>query len=314
MRVYDPQIHGTPKQLLDSKSDQVLTEALGFYSREGLSFVGSKNKDKRKKLTGKVRAKLDDIKENAEDGLKKVGKIVAKGAVAVPRAAYLALLRLNYRASATKLFYANPEGKAKFIKFWEKIGGEQDSLFKAIEAGRDKKPLACGKKCKLKASKNSTKDPKTALETAQFVNVMGWDDVLELLGAASTVLGAANKIVDSTKPTKEGEKPVKEAETDLKKEDAKQDAEDKSMTPEEKKEADALIKQQEQENNPVVQIENNPNITPEEKKAAVEDLKKTLKSTGESDSIFKKPTFYIIAGLVLIGVVILYKKRSQPNI
>jgi hypothetical protein len=89
MKVYDPQIHGTPKLFLDNPSDQVLVEAFGFYSNEGLSFVGKKNKDNRKKLTGKVRAKLDNIKDDVKDGLQKVGGIVAKAAIAVPRVAFL---------------------------------------------------------------------------------------------------------------------------------------------------------------------------------------------------------------------------------
>jgi hypothetical protein len=313
MKVYDPQIHGTPKVILDNKSDQVITEAFGFYSNEGLSFIGSKNKEKRKALKGKVRAKLENIKEKAEDGLHKAGHVIAKGVVAVPRTAYLGLVRLNYRGAATKLFYANREGITKFVRFWEKIGGDQDSLNKAIQAGHDKKPLACGKKCRLTASKSSESGVKVALEKAQFMNVAGVDDVLELLGAASTILGTANSILKSVKPTKEGEKAVGDMEKELSKEDAKQTAEDKAMTPQEKKEAEAVIKQQEEESNPINQIEKNPDITPEEKEAAIADLKKTLKSTS-SDSLFKKPVFYIVLGLALFGVGVWYKKRSQTTI
>lgn len=312
MRVYDPQIHGTPKLILDNPSDQVLTEAFGFYSSEGLSFVGKKNKDKRKKLTGKVRAKLDDIKDKVEDGLKKVGHIVAKGAVAVPRVAFLGLIRLNFRGMATKIYYANPEGKTKFIKFWEKIGGEDRSLNEALQAGFQKKPKACGKKCRLKASQNANNDPKTVIEKVQFMYPTGLEEAAGLLTTASPIIAAAMAIINGIKPTKEGEKAVAEVDADLKKEDAAADAEDRTMTKEEKKEAEAVIKQDEAAADPIKEIENNPDIKPDEKQAAVDELKKTLKKTDSEDSIFKKPMFWIgVVGVVGVVGFILYKKRSQ---
>jgi len=313
MRVYDPQIHGTPKLILDNQSDQVLTEAFGFYSNEGLSFVGKKNKDKRKKLTGKVRAKLDDIKDDAKDGLKKVGKIVAKAAVAVPRVSFLGLLRLNFRGFATKIYYATPEGKTKFNKFWEKIGGSISSLNEALQAGYDKKPKACGKKCRLKASE-SKESSLTTIEKVQFMYPTGLEEAAALLTSASPIIGAASAIVLALKPTKEGEKAVKEVDEDLKKEDAAAKAEDATMTKEEKKQAEVVIKQDEANADPIKEIENNPDIKPDEKKEAVEDLKKSLKSTSSEDSFFKKPIFWIVIGVVAIGGFILYKKRSQSSI
>jgi hypothetical protein len=313
MRVYDPQIHGTPKLILDNQSDQVLTEAFGFYSNEGLSFVGKKNKDKRKKLTGKVRAKLDNIKDDVQDGLKKVGKIVAKAAVAVPRVSFLGLLRLNFRGFATKIYYANPEGKTKFNKFWEKIGGSESSLNEALQAGFDKKPKACGKKCRAKSSE-SKENALNTIEKVQFMYPTGLEEAAALLTSASPIIGAASAIVLAIKPTKEGEKAVAEVDADLKKEDAAAKADDATMTKEEKKQAEVIIKQDEANADPVNQIENNPDIKPDEKAAAVEELKKTLKKEGSEDSFFKKPIFWIVIGVVAIGGFILYKKRSQSSI
>lgn len=313
MRVYDPQIHGTPKLILDNASDQVLVEAFGFYSNEGLSFVGKKGKDKRKAVKRKVRAKLDNIKDDVKDGLKKVGSIVAKAAVAVPRVSFLALIRVNFRGFATKIYYANPEGKDKFDKFWKKIGGDNDSLRKALEAGYSKKPLACGKKCRLKASQSKENDTKTAIEKIQFMDFTG-AEISAALASASPIIGAASAIIVAIKPTKEGEKAVAEVEQDLKKEDAAAKADDATMTKEEKKQAEVVIKQDEANADPVNQIENNPDIQPDEKAAAVEELKKSLKSTSSEDSFFKKPIFWIVIGVVAIGGFILYKKRSQSSI
>ena len=87
-----------------------------------------------------------------------------------------------------------------------------------------------------------------------------------------------------------------------------------SMTKDEKKEAEAVIKQDEANADPIAQIENNPDIKPDEKAAAIEELKKSLKKTGSGNSFFKKPTFWIVLGVVAIGGYILYKKRSQPSI
>jgi len=317
MRVYDPQLHGTPKLILDNPSDQVLTEAFGFYSNEGLSFVGKKGKDKRKKVLGKVRNKLDKIKDKVEDGVKdglqKVGKIVAKAVVAVPRVSFLALMRVNFRGFATKIYYANAEGKNKFNKFWKKIGGDEVSLRKALEAGHDKKPLACGKKCRLQASKSKENDPKTAIEKLEFMDFSG-AEVAAALANAAPIMGSAAAIIGAIKPTKEGEKAVAAVDNDLKKEDAAAKAEDATMTKEEKKEAEVVIKQEEANADPIAQIENNPDIKPDEKEAAIAEIKKTLKSTGSGDSFFKKPIFWIVIGVVAIGGFILYKKRSKSSI
>ena len=86
------------------------------------------------------------------------------------------------------------------------------------------------------------------------------------------------------------------------------------MTKEEKKQAEVVIKQDEANADPVNQIENNPDIKPDEKAAAVEELKKTLKQEGSEDSFFKKPIFWIAIGVVAIGGFLLYKKRSQSSI
>jgi hypothetical protein len=313
MRVYDPQIHGTPKLILDNPSDQVLVEAFGFYSNEGLSFVGKKGKDKRKAVQRKVRAKFENIKDDVKDGVQKVGSIVAKAAVAVPRVSFLGLMRLNFRGFATKIYYANPEGKAKFDKFWKKIGGDDDSLRKALEAGYNKKPKACGKKCRAKASE-SKESSLTTIEKVQFMYPTGLEEAAALLTAASPIIGAASAIVLAIKPTKEGEKAVAEVEQDLKKEDAAAKAEDATMTKPELAQAEVVIKQDEANADPIAQIENNPDIKPEEKAAAIEELKKSLKKTGSEDSFFKKPTFWIIIGVVAIGGFIWYKKRSQSSI
>jgi hypothetical protein len=203
MKVYDPQIHGTPKLILDNPSDQVLVEAFGFYSNEGLSFVGKKNKGKRAELKGKVRNKFEKIKDKAEDGLKKVGHIVAKGAVAVPRVAFLSLVRLNFRGIATKIYYANADGKKKFGKFWEKIGGEEDKLNDALQAGFSKKPKVCGKKCRLKASENANNDPKTVIEKVQFMYPSGLEEAAALVGTAAPILTSAMDIINGIKPTPE---------------------------------------------------------------------------------------------------------------
>jgi hypothetical protein len=187
-------------------------------------------------------------------------------------------MRVNYRGFATKIYYANAEGKAKFDKFWKKIGGDDDSLRKALEAGYNKKPLACGKKCRLKASQAKENDPKTAIEKIQFMDFTG-AEIAAALASASPIIGAASAIVVAIKPTKEGEKAVAEVDADLKKEDAAADAEDRTMTKEEKKEAEAVIKQDEAAADPIKQIENSSEIEPDEKKAAIEDLKKTLKKS-----------------------------------
>lgn len=85
------------------------------------------------------------------------GNIFTRGAkvigLSVPRGAFLTLVRLNYRGLASRTYRSKlnepriyDEAVTKFVK----LGGSKDAFIKAVEAGKSKKPLICGDKCKAK--------------------------------------------------------------------------------------------------------------------------------------------------------------------
>jgi hypothetical protein len=65
-----------------------------------------------------------------------------KVTLAPVRNAFLALVRLNVRGLAKKLNIALQKDQSTTKAFWEKLGGKFDSLSSAINAGKNKRPLA----------------------------------------------------------------------------------------------------------------------------------------------------------------------------
>ena len=69
----------------------------------------------------------------------KIGQGIKKGTMALPRAAFLILLRLNFRGMARK-FSNNQTAYNKFAEKWKRVfGGKEKKLKKAIEKGKKKK-------------------------------------------------------------------------------------------------------------------------------------------------------------------------------
>ena len=69
----------------------------------------------------------------------KVGQAIKKGTMFLPRAAFLMLLRLNFRGMARK-FSNNQTAYNKFAGKWKRVfGGKEKKLKKAIEKGKKKK-------------------------------------------------------------------------------------------------------------------------------------------------------------------------------
>lgn len=73
---------------------------------------------------------------------KKIGKGVKKVALAGPRNAFLALIKLNVHNFARRLQKNIEAGKgSQIFGKWEKMGGKKSALEKAISTGAKKKPL-----------------------------------------------------------------------------------------------------------------------------------------------------------------------------
>lgn len=146
------------------------------------------------------------------------GGILVRGAkkvsLAIPRGATLTLINLNYRAFATRLARAKANEPTKYrdvVRKWVNLGGNEASLIKAMNKGKDKKILICGKKCKEKFDLNFngvSEDEKAFFDkhpSFEFNNVAGVDDATLglIITTGGTVLasigGAIAKTVSSKK-------------------------------------------------------------------------------------------------------------------
>lgn len=98
---------------------------------------------------------IDDVAAigKKKGGTKKLGNFIKKGfqkikttSLAPARGPFLLLVGVNFRGLARKLNDARSKGADKFQEWWLKLGGNIDKLNKAIDKGKDKKPLLGEKK------------------------------------------------------------------------------------------------------------------------------------------------------------------------
>jgi hypothetical protein len=305
--------------LYDNKNDEILLNVLDLYpNKTSYFFQGEGGRLKKEALQQKVRETYNREQEDEvlydaggrglkkfKKGLKKIGKGIATAALSPARTAALALIRLNFRASGKKMSLFNSQGEKKLFDKWEKLGGKKDSLKKAIEAGKGKKALVCGKKCRAKAGPN----PQVPKDNEEFSNFdsskylytvdPGTASLIATgAGVVSTLVGVANKDKDF-----KNQKELMQLQNDLSQKEREEAAIDATMTPQEKKIADEILKAQESGSDPIIAIQNNPNLTNDEKQEAISQIKGMQKSNIGIDTNKK-----IILGVVaIIGLVVLYK-------
>jgi hypothetical protein len=262
-------------------------------------------------LQAKLRKAMDDAQEeemlNASGGgrrfFKGLGRTVARAALVIPRGAAIALMRLNFRGIAKRFSLLTEKAKGKVDLKWKDLGGKTDRLNDAIKAGKNKKPLFCGKKCRSKAGANPTVDV-----SDEFANG-GGVDIAALVGAGASVLGSMTAVVVN-KSSYKNQKELMLLEAEINQAEREENAIDATMTPAERKIAEEIIKAQNSGGDPIEAIRRNSNLTAEEKDAAIKSLKEM---TGDGD--MKKKI--IIGGIVvaIIGLVgyYLYSKKSNES-
>jgi hypothetical protein len=304
--------------LYDNKNDEILLNVLDLYpNKVSYFFQGDGGRMKKQALQQKVRETYNreqeedvlfdaggkgwkKIKKGVKKGLKKVGRGIATAALAVPRSAALVIMRLNFRGNAKRFSLLNSQGEKKVLDKWKKLGGDTEALKRAIKAGKDKKPFVCGKKCRAKAGPN----PQVTKDSQEFVNGAGIDDaalasyIATGAGLVATMVGVVSKSKDF-----KNQKELMQLQSDLNQKDKEEEAIDATMTPQERKIAEEVIKAQESSNDPINAIQNNPNLTNDEKQEAISQIKGMQKSNIGIDTNKK-----IILGVVaVIGLVVLYK-------
>jgi hypothetical protein len=304
----------------DNKSDEMMGNVLELFPhKKQYIFQGKDGEMKRKALYNKVRSKFDKVNEESDyvefgkgrrkkrnkrdrKGLKKVGRAIKTAALAPARGAFLGLVRLNFRGSASRFNLLNEQGRKKLFEKWDRLGGKRDALDAAIDAGKGKKTLACGKKCRAKAGKN----PQLPTEAqSDFVNFDPATNAA-LISAGGATLATMVKVV-ADKSNYKSQIELAQLENDTAKAEDDEKKIDNTMTPQEKALAEEIIKAQDASFDAVKAITDNPNLTAEEKMAALEDLKED----GEGDN--NRKVLIVVGLLALLGVGFYLYKQSNKN-
>ena len=311
--------------LSDNRQDEMMANVLEMYPNQTtFMFLNTDGQVKKSMFKKEVRKYFDKLqgldnfsangrRNKDKKGLKKVGKTIMTASLSIPRGSALILFRLNFRGIAKRFSLLNDSTKKKVFDKWERLGGRVSKLEDAINDGKNKKMLVCGKKCRAKAGKN----PPIPQDIAQnFVNVAGGDDVVYAgviasgIGVVSTLTGVIGSGVNSRK-NYENQVALMELESELKQRENQENAIDSTMTPSEKKIAEEIIKAQKKNADPKEAIKNNVNLTAEEKEEALKQLNEAEKSNIGIDTNKK-----IIFGALLLGALAffgykMYKGKTQ---
>jgi len=302
----------------DNRQDEMMADVLQLYPSLNLYMLsGEEGKGKRVALQKDVRKYFDKLHQNDDmmnasgkkdrKGLRKIGRTIATASLVIPRGSTLLLVKENFRGLAKRFSLLNEQGKKKLFEKWEKLGGNNEKLKKAIEDGKNKPVLICGKKCRAKAGAN----PQLPVQAEEYSNAGG---TALIVGSALGVIGALVSVVGGGKNANknyENQRELLLLEAKIKEEERKENAIDSTMTPSEKKIADEIIKAQNRNGDPKEAIKNNTNLTADEKAEALKQLGEIEKSTIGIDT-WKK---YAIAGALIIIAFAgwNYYKNKQQN-
>jgi len=266
---------------------------------------GMSRKDARKSAKKQALKEIprDSLKTIAKNTIKKVGRAIKVGALVVPRASFLSLMMINFRGFAWKFneVMTNPKLSKKLAQLkekWNKLGGNwnNNKFQNAINRGKGKKPFFCGKKCKKKLADANVK--RAFDGNIEFYNAGGVDDVAVgvWIGLGASVIGALGGIASSV-ITKKG----KEAEIKAQKDIAEKEL--ATLSESEKRRIALAEKKLIQEGDPIRQIQNNPNLTAQQKADAIAQVQEATEKTNTSN--LKKYALY--GGLALVGILVLFK-------
>jgi len=111
---------------------------MGMYSISGIysDCIGYDDYEPYAVINGKTKRKERKAKRQAQKtGLNCKGSKIKKVALAVPRNAFLSLVRLNVKQFAVKLYKTmkNPAKAEKLFNKWCKLGGDANALRSAVE-------------------------------------------------------------------------------------------------------------------------------------------------------------------------------------
>lgn len=306
--------------LYDNKSDEMMCNVLELFpNKKSFLLQGTKGGERKKELQKKVRTAFNNQVEGIEeyenaggrgrkrlrDAFRKIGRAVATAGLAPARGAFIGLVRLNFRNSAKKFNASDAQTKEKLEAKWERLGGKKEKLRAAINAGKGKKAIVCGKKCRAAAGKNPQP---LSPEADDFANAVE-PATATLIAAGAGVMGAMLKIVDTSVGAKKNAELMK-LNAELNQADSEENAVDATMTDQERKIAEEIIKAQNSGFDPIVAIQNNPNLTADEKAAAIAEINESLGGMSNNRKIL-----YFTIGAVALGAIgyLIYKLSNKSE-
>ena len=121
---------------------------MALYSLSGVNTINGLNFKKVASNIKTAAAKSSNIVKKAAAEVPAAAKKIKQGMVtaslAPPRAAFLALMQLNFTGMATDFKKIIEEKGDEGIKWWKDIGGDRTSFTKAVEAGSKRKAILSG--------------------------------------------------------------------------------------------------------------------------------------------------------------------------
>lgn len=293
----------------DNESDEAILHGLEAYQNfEYFNLIGRRNKEKRQKLKDKVRRGLQKAKDKIGKG--GLGKGLAKVFLSVPRQAAAALIRINFRGVATGISLRDEATQQKVLEKWRKIGGNDGTFLTAVNAGKNKPPLVCGYKCKQK--RKITVD-KSDFDGGSWNYPTGVEEagIGGLILTGGKVVASLLTVVSAGKVAKGKEAEAEAAKAALEAEKLKAEREDANLSPDEKAAAERQKKREEELNIAIKEVENNPNLSDEEKAITIAEIQKSF-ADEESESFLSKYKWWLLGGLVVTaGAIILIKKNRN---
>lgn len=293
----------------DNKQDEMMADVLVLYPHQQLYMLAGDNSGQvRAKLKKEVRQYFDKLQlndtmlsanggRNKRKGLQKVGKTIMRASLVVPRGSALILIKVNYRGLAKRFSLLTEDAKQKLYTRWEDLGGKTDKLTKAIEEGKNRPLFVCGKKCRAKYGAK----PQIPIQKEEYSNVAGGDD-LAIGALIASGLGVITALINQIGTGKNANKSYKnqkdlmQLQADIAQKQREEDAIDATMSPSERKIAEEIVKAQNSGFDPKLAIQNNPNLTADEKAEAIKQLEGATKSKIGIDTGKK----YLLIGAVLV--------------
>ena len=256
----------------------------------------------------RVKARLEAREEvprvPLREALNRGFNVFKKVSLVLPRASAIALIRLNYRGNAQKLAFGLQKGKKDKIEDkWIKLGGNPDKLLKAINIGKNKRPIICGFNCKQELAKLSPDEKQNVIAnieasaTNEFSNAVtgGVGETATLVAIGGTIVSAVMSVVGGISNSKAQKEMLAEQER-------VNNVQIQMASDQQKFENEQTMRMIEQQTSPISEIQANPNLTPAQKQQAINEINKSQAiaddPTGLKTSGFGTIAIYVVGGIL----------------